>query len=325
MPYWLATASGTPAVRSNSRTGPSAARTNHPSGDNGKRWNSCSARQRSAGKVPAPSHPDTAGRASRPELGPIRWRLSSTRPKRDIGKYLHRRRVIGHGVAQGASTRARRPRRQIDEIDHDRAADPAQAQLPGDLAGCGEVGFQGLPAAAVDVDGGERRGRLDDQRAAAGERHGRLQRLLELLARRGSLRRARGRWPGARPCLAASRPASCAPARKLARSPTTMRSRSGAIRSSSRRCSGSSTLGRAPAGAPRPPRPRSAPIGPAAAPAPRPARHRSRPAPRTAQCHPGVGERGTPAPAARPLPGCARAVPIAPRRADAADGQRTRP
>ena len=103
-------------------------------------------------------------------------------------KYLHRRRVIGHGLAQRREhARARRPRRQIDEVDHDRAADPAQAQLPGDLTGCGEVGLERLPAAAVDVDGGQRRGRLDDERAAAGERHARLQRLLELLLRAGRL------------------------------------------------------------------------------------------------------------------------------------------
>ena len=65
----------------------------------------------------------------------------------------------------------------VDEIQHDDAAEVAQAQLPGDGARRFEVGFvDGVvlrefadKGAGVDVDGGHRLGLVDDEVAAGFE------------------------------------------------------------------------------------------------------------------------------------------------------------
>jgi hypothetical protein len=65
----------------------------------------------------------------------------------------------------------------VDEVDDDDAADIAQAELAGDLAGRVEVGaedrllriFLAGVAAGVDVDGDEPFGRLDDDVTAGGQ------------------------------------------------------------------------------------------------------------------------------------------------------------
>ncbi len=67
----------------------------------------------------------------------------------------------------------------IDEVVHDDAAEVAEAELAGDFAGgdlvelVGRIlgGAIGAEAAAVDVDGDEGLGLVDDERAAAFERH----------------------------------------------------------------------------------------------------------------------------------------------------------
>ena len=63
----------------------------------------------------------------------------------------------------------------VDEVEHDQAADVAQAQLAGDFLHRLEVGLEdglvlvlaALVAAGVDVDGDERLGLVDDEVAAA--------------------------------------------------------------------------------------------------------------------------------------------------------------
>src|SRR5690606_26349058 len=77
----------------------------------------------------------------------------------------------------------------VDEVDDDDAADVAQAQLPGDGRGGLEVGledglFEGaMPdeGAGIDVDGGHRLRRVDDQVAPGLEHHLALQRLLDFV------------------------------------------------------------------------------------------------------------------------------------------------
>ena len=77
----------------------------------------------------------------------------------------------------------------VDEVDDDDAADVAQPQLAGDLLGRLEVVAEdGLlearradVLAGVDVDDRERLGVLDDERAARGQPHLAVERLVELL------------------------------------------------------------------------------------------------------------------------------------------------
>ena len=77
----------------------------------------------------------------------------------------------------------------VDEVDHDDAADVAQTQLLGDLFGGLEVvaehrlfEVRGADVlAGVDVDHRQRLGVLDDQRAAAGQPHLAVERLVQLL------------------------------------------------------------------------------------------------------------------------------------------------
>ncbi len=65
----------------------------------------------------------------------------------------------------------------VDEVDDDDAADVAQPELAGDLVGRLEVGVERrlllaallCRATRVDVDGGQRLGAVDDDRAAAGQ------------------------------------------------------------------------------------------------------------------------------------------------------------
>ena len=78
----------------------------------------------------------------------------------------------------------------VDEVDDDHAADIAQAHLPHDLLGSFEVvaGDRLFEVAArtgelagVDVDDCHRLGPVDDERAARGQPHRALERLVELL------------------------------------------------------------------------------------------------------------------------------------------------
>src|SRR5690606_30301617 len=77
----------------------------------------------------------------------------------------------------------------VDEVDNDDAADVAQTQLPGDGRGGLEVGlenglFKGaMPdeGAGIDVDGGHRLRRVDDQVTPGLEHHLALQRLLDFI------------------------------------------------------------------------------------------------------------------------------------------------
>ena len=58
----------------------------------------------------------------------------------------------------------------MDEVDNDQAADIADPHLAGDLDGGGQVGVEDrLPGAGIDIDRGQRPGRLDPQGAAAGQ------------------------------------------------------------------------------------------------------------------------------------------------------------
>ena len=77
----------------------------------------------------------------------------------------------------------------VDEVVDDHAAQVAQPELPGDLAGGLQVGLVGgllgvvadAERAAVDVDRDQGLGLLDDQRAAAGQRNLLVLELLHLL------------------------------------------------------------------------------------------------------------------------------------------------
>ena len=70
-------------------------------------------------------------------------------------------------------------RRHIDEVDDDQAAQVAQAQLARDLIGRLQVGVKGglfdiaaaRGARGVDIDGGQRFGAVDNDRAAGGQTH----------------------------------------------------------------------------------------------------------------------------------------------------------
>ena len=82
----------------------------------------------------------------------------------------------------------------VDEIDHDQAAQVAQAHLAGDFVGRFEVGVErGLldvaaarGARGVDVDGDQRLGMVDDDGAARGQvdlaREGRFDLVFDLEA-----------------------------------------------------------------------------------------------------------------------------------------------
>ena len=64
----------------------------------------------------------------------------------------------------------RRPR-QGHEIHHHQPADMAQPELPRDLVRRRQIGRQQVArSAGIDVDRGQRLGRLDDDRSAVGER-----------------------------------------------------------------------------------------------------------------------------------------------------------
>jgi hypothetical protein len=79
-------------------------------------------------------------------------------------------------------------RHHVDEVDHDQAADIAQAQLAGDFLGGFEVGLQrGFfdvaafgGARRVDVDGHQRFGRIDHDRTAGRQLHFALEGGLDL-------------------------------------------------------------------------------------------------------------------------------------------------
>ena len=68
---------------------------------------------------------------------------------------------------------------EVDEIADDHAAEVAQAKLAGDFVGGLHVGLEGggfgvgvvAELAAVDVDGDDGFGAVDDQRPAGGKRH----------------------------------------------------------------------------------------------------------------------------------------------------------
>ena len=120
----------------------------------------------------------------------MRLRVISTRPSSVMSKTCVR-------VLSRASADAERVDHlaavlldlHVDEVDHDDAADVAQAQLLGDLLGGLEVVAEhGLfevrradVLAGVDVDHGQRLGVLDDQRAAARQPHLAVERLVQLL------------------------------------------------------------------------------------------------------------------------------------------------
>ena len=85
---------------------------------------------------------------------------------------LERRRIVPERLAQRLlQPLALRAAGQIDEVDHDRATEIAQTNLPGDLRRRCEVDVEGRPPAAVDIDRDAGGRGLDQQPPAAWQRH----------------------------------------------------------------------------------------------------------------------------------------------------------
>ena len=102
---------------------------------------------------------------------------------------LHTRAVLLERVLQaGLDIALVAGRGHVDEVDHHQAAEIAQAHLPGNLVGGLQIGVERgfLDVAAlggargVHVDRGQRLGLVDHQRAAGGQAHGALIRILDL-------------------------------------------------------------------------------------------------------------------------------------------------
>ncbi len=102
---------------------------------------------------------------------------------------LDARTVLMHGFTQAVFHLALMANRgHVDEVDDDQATDVTQTQLAGDFLGRFQVGLQGgfLDVAAfggarrVDVDGGQRLGRIDHDAAAGGQTHFTLEGRLDL-------------------------------------------------------------------------------------------------------------------------------------------------
>ena len=133
--------------------------------------------------------------ADSPSDGRSRCRDISSRPKREILPIWTRARSMRTASRSRFSTsRWLRCGTHVDEVDHDEAAQVAEAQLPGDFLGCFQVGRVGrcLDVAAlggarrVDVDGHQRLGVIDHDAAAGWQfdrvGEGRLDLALDLVA-----------------------------------------------------------------------------------------------------------------------------------------------
>ena len=152
----------------------------------GARWAaSCSSRMTSIDMLslvftnPVPRQCGQSGKMLRFETGRMRCRVISMMPNCEMRRILVRARSR-RTASRSASSTLRRcfSLAHVDEVVDDDAAEVAQPQLPGDLLGRVQVHLEGgllgvvvgAEVAAVDVDGDQRLGLLDDdasRRAAA--------------------------------------------------------------------------------------------------------------------------------------------------------------